>query len=393
MTLLSAASLLLALLVLPAALYLGLLGIMGRREGAAIYAHPRLRLAVVMPAHDEEARIAATVASLRAADYPPDLRYLIVLADNCRDETATVARDAGAAVIERHDPEHPGKGQALAYAFDRILAATDVDAIVVVDADTLVSPNLLTALSARILAGAHAVQAEYSVRNFDTSWRTRLMTLALALFHRTRSLARERLGLSVGLRGNGMCFSRELLTCCPHHAFGLVEDLEYGIHIGLAGYRVAYASEAKVLGEMVSRADVAVSQRRRWEHGRLQLARASLGPLLRAAASKRSPMLLDLAVDLTVPPLTYMALVTGAGLVLDASLTLGSGTPTLGLYVWGVAAASILIYVARGVSHAGLGIRGLGVLAYAPVYMAWKLVSIGPNRPPSWVRTQREAEK
>ena len=97
------------------------------------------------------------------------------------------------------------------------------------DADTLVSPNLLRAFAARLDAGAAAVQARYGVRNPDASWRTRLMAIAFALFHDLRSLGRERLGLSAGLRGNGMCFSTRLLREVPHQAFSVVEDLEYGL--------------------------------------------------------------------------------------------------------------------------------------------------------------------
>ncbi len=394
MTLVAIASLAAAVIVLPAGLYLGLLALLGRRERAVIYAHPGPKFAFVVPAHDEQASIAGTVASLMAVDYPPELRRTFVVADNCSDRTGAVARAAGATVIDRDDPEHPGKGAALDYAFNRILATTDVDAVVVVDADTVGSPNLLTAFAARVLAGAHAVQAEYGVRNVEASWRTRLMTVALAMFHRTRSSARSRFGLSVGLRGNGMCFTRQLLTQCPHEAYGLVEDLEYGIKIGLAGYRVAYAGEAFVLGEMVSSGKAAVSQRRRWEHGRADLARTLLGPLVRRALARRSLMLLDLAIDLAIPPLSYIVLAVAAGLAVDGALSLRLGSPTLGLYLWAVSAFALLLYVARGLQHSNLGLwRALGALAYAPFYVAWKLVAVAPRRPSAWIRTQREAEK
>jgi hypothetical protein len=136
------------------------------------------------------------------------------------------------------------------------------------------------------------------VRNPDASWRTRLMAVALAMFHRLRSLARERLGVSAGLRGNGMCFSSALLHKFPHKAFGLVEDVEYGIALGLGGVRVAYADEAKVLGEMVSSAAASESQRQRWEGGRKLLVRQKLPLLMGQALRQRNLMLFDLALDL-----------------------------------------------------------------------------------------------
>ena len=120
----------------------------------------------------------------------------------------------------------------------------------VVDADTVVSRNLLSAFAARFERGASAVQADYGVRNPHASWRTRMMAIALAAFHGVRSAARERLGLSCGLRGNGMAFTKALLHAHPPAAFSIVEDLEYGIQLGYAGIRVEYVPEARVLGQM-----------------------------------------------------------------------------------------------------------------------------------------------
>ncbi|MEZ4272494.1 MAG: glycosyltransferase family 2 protein [Myxococcota bacterium] len=251
-TVVAGVSLFLGCLVLPITTYLGFLAILARRTRDPSYASPSLRFAVVIPAHNEENDIQKTVHSLLAVDYPEALRDVVVVADNCTDQTAARAKQAGARVLERSDAGKRGKGYALEYAFEILLKESTCDAVVVVDADTLVSSNLLRAYAHRLLAGEHAVQAEYGVSNPMASWRTRLMTIALAMFHQTRSLARERLGVSVGLRGNGMCFSTDLLRQIPHRSYGLVEDVEYGIAMGKAGYRVCYAYEAEVLGEMVS---------------------------------------------------------------------------------------------------------------------------------------------
>jgi hypothetical protein len=150
-----------------------------------------------------------------------------------------------------------------------------------------VSPNLLRAFARRFEAGAHAVQASYGVRNARASWRTRLLVIALALFHVLRSLGRERLGLSVGLRGNGMGLSREVLRRVPHDAFSIVEDVEYGLQIGEAGYRVHHVAEAEVRGDMAEREGASRAQRRRWERGRRALARAYGPRLFREALARR----------------------------------------------------------------------------------------------------------
>jgi len=373
-----------ALPVLVASGYLALLAAFSRRQRPPAPRHPRLRFDVIVPAHDEETGIAATVQSLLTLDYPRDLFRVVVVADNCTDATAARAAEAGAAVLERRDPERRGKGQALAWAFERCTG----DAVAVIDADTVASPNLLRAFSARLEAGASAVQADYGVRNPGTSWRTRLMVIALAMFHVLRSLARERLGVSCGLRGNGMCFTRALLREVPHEAFSIVEDLEYGIRIGEAGHRVHYAAEAHVYGEMVSQEKAARSQRQRWEGGRLQIARRHGFRLLRLALARRDAVLLDLAMDVLVPPLSVTVAMVAVGLA--ASLALSN----LALWVWTACGLLVATYVLRGWQLSGTGLRGLAGLMAAPAYLVWRAALMFRRRPhdEDWIRTAREGQ-
>jgi cellulose synthase/poly-beta-1,6-N-acetylglucosamine synthase-like glycosyltransferase len=388
---------LLALPILVGAGYLLVLAIAARQsappraiDGAA---PPRLRFAIVVPAHDEEAGIGATIASLLALDYPRDLFRILVVADNCADATATRAEAAGATVLVRVDPARRGKGHALAHAFAHVAAEARADAVVVVDADTEVSPNLLRAFSRRFEGGAQALQASYGVRNPGSSWRTRLMVLSFALFHLTRSLGRERLGLSSGLRGNGMGMTRALLARVPYAAFSIVEDVEYGLLLGEAGCRVHHVPEAEVRGDMVAGERGSRSQRRRWEQGRRALA-ASRGPaLLSAAIRRRDPVLLDLALDLLVPPLATLSLITLAG-ALAALVRVALGGPWWPAAPWLGAAACLVVYVLRGWRLSGTGARGLvDLLVFAPVYVLWKIAlsirSVG-HRSDGWVRTGRE---
>jgi cellulose synthase/poly-beta-1,6-N-acetylglucosamine synthase-like glycosyltransferase len=314
-------SLLLLLLLAPTCLasaYLGFLSLLSRPARTPTYEPPDMKFDIIVPAHDEEASIERTVQSLEAIDYPPELRRIQVIADNCTDRTGELARSAGADVLDRIDPEKRGKGYALALAFERSLDRGWADAVVVIDADTQVSSNLLLAFQARFKAGANAAQAEYGVLNETASWRTRLMAIAFATFHRLRSSARERLGLSVGLRGNGMAFSSALVREIPHTAFSIVEDLEYGLRLGEAGHRVHYAAEADVRGEMAASEQAARSQRRRWEGGRFSMARSHAPRLLWLGVTQRDPVLLDLALDLLVPPLTYLVAAAGLGTLLAA---------------------------------------------------------------------------
>jgi cellulose synthase/poly-beta-1,6-N-acetylglucosamine synthase-like glycosyltransferase len=357
---------------------------------------PRLRFDIVVPAHDEEAGIAATIGNLGALDYPKDLYRILVIADNCTDATARTAKEAGAMVLERRDPERRGKGYALAYAFEQVQKDGIADAVVVIDADSTAAPNLLRAFARRFEAGANAVQATYGVRNPDASWRTRLMVIALALFHVLRSLGRERLGLSAGLRGNGMGLSREVLRRVPHDAFSIVEDLEYGIKLGYAGHRVHYVPEAFVFGDMASRGRASGSQRRRWEQGRAAIARA-IGPkLLLEGVLRRDAVLLDLAMDLLVPPLASIALAAAVGTALAVAWhRMLGGSPAV-VIPWLLSIGFIAVYVLRGVSLSGTGIRGLLALLWAPVYVIWKIglrfrrSAHGSNE---WIRTEREGAR
>src|SRR5713226_5039019 len=234
--------LLLAIAAVPALCagsYLLWLTLLSRRSAPPAPGPVRHRFEIVIPAHNEESGIAQTIQSVLAIDYPQEMFAVTVIADNCTDQTAEVAQAAGARVLVREDQAQRGKGYALAYAFAQILGA---------------------------------VRADYAVLNPSDSWRTRLMAISFASVHVLRSLARERRKVSCGLRGNGMCFTAELLKQVPHDAFSLVEDLEYGIQLGKAGHRVHYAAEGHAYGAMVTNALAAQSQRRRWEGGRWKLA-------------------------------------------------------------------------------------------------------------------------
>ena len=351
----------------------------------------QLRFDVIVPAHDEASVIARTVANLRRLDWPSDRFRVVVVADNCNDATADIARAGGAHVLERFDLVHRGKGYALAFAFDWSRAYASADAVAVIDADAEASTNLLEAFAARIERGASAVQAHYGVLNPFDSWRTRLITIAKAAFHIVRSRARERLGLSCGVRGNGWCVTHELLQRVPYRAFSLTEDLEYGINLGFAGVRVEYADEAHSDADMVSGEKIARKQRQRWEAGRFQMVRAHSLPLLAAAVRLHSKICLDLALDLLVLPLSYIALNVIALLLIAGAAS--AWRPVFVPWLWlgtGCALAAVL-YVLRGWQLSGVGAQGLLDLARAPGFLAWKLVTMTrKNKEAGWVRTERE---
>lgn len=372
-------------------LYLAVLTLWSAESPAPAPATARLRFDAIVPAHDEEEGIEATVRSLLGVDYPRELFRVVVVADNCTDRTAERAAAAGASVLVREDKVLRGKGYALALAFESALQQRRADAVVVVDADTVVTPNLLSSFAARLESGALAVQADYGVRNPESSWRTRLLRIALGAFHVLRSRARERLGVSAGLRGNGMCFSLKLLRDVPHRSVSLVEDVEYGIELAEAGHRVHYAGEASVLGEMVSGERASRSQRDRWERGRSLLRRRAFALLFRALA-RRDSVLFDVAADLLVPPLAALSGAAAGGLALSVLLRACGGS-VLPAVIFAASSAAIGLYVLRGWMLSGSGLRGLADLACAPFYVLWKVsLSLRRSRGAGqWIRTAREA--
>jgi cellulose synthase/poly-beta-1,6-N-acetylglucosamine synthase-like glycosyltransferase len=351
----------------------------------------KLRFDIIVPAHNEEPVLANVIRSLQALDWPADQFRVVVVADNCTDATAAIAAAAGAHVMQRIDPEHRGKGYALDFGFKASRARGWADAVVVVDADAQVSPNLLESFACRIERGEHAIQAHYGVSNTSASWRTRLLSIAKAAFHIVRSRGRERVRASCGIRGNGWAVTHTLLDQVPYKAFSLTEDLEYGISLGMAGFRVAYADEAHANAEMVSAESAARKQRQRWESGRFQLIRNMTVPLLRQAVRKRSLVCLDLACDLMVLPLSYVVLNVLALLVLAVIATLAQ--PLMQVWIWvGLGCvAALVLHILRGWQLSGAGLQGLVDLARAPFFLLWKIVvMLRGNRSKEWVRTKRE---
>ena len=357
----------------------------------------RSRFLIVIPAHDEAGVIGATVRSCQGLDYDRDLFAIHVIADNCTDGTALEAREAGASVVERSDPDLRSKGHALEYFFTKVPEGrpdAGYDAAVLIDADTVVSPSLLKVFDRALGEGKDWVQGYYTVSNPDASWRTRMITYAFSLANGVWLLGLDRLGLGVGLKGNGMCFSSAGLRRVPWKAHGLVEDMEFALMLRVRGERVRFEPEALVFGEMVSRGGAgAASQRRRWEAGRRSLRGKFAGELARAGSLNllvRASYLLDLFF----PPLATLAL----GLIVVSSVhgfaALDSRFVTISRVLRPVHLIMAAIFSAYAMSPSaimGLPLRYLASLLALPYYIAWKIVVALGRAPKAWVRTPRES--
>jgi cellulose synthase/poly-beta-1,6-N-acetylglucosamine synthase-like glycosyltransferase len=334
------------------------------------------RFCILMPAHDEELVLGDILERLGAVEYPADRFEVVVVADNCTDRTAAIARAGGAVVLERSDPVRRGKGYALQWGLGWLLEADPrYDAFVVMDADSVLSPRFLQAMNDRLAVGARAVQARYDVLNARDSWRTRLMACALALAHDVRPKGRSRLGLSDGLKGNGMCFSRDVVAQHPWPGESITEDIDFTLRLVEAGIRVEYAPEATVWAQMPVSARQSASQRERWEGGRYALMRRALG-LLGRSVRRRNAMQADRAIELIVPPFAELFAVPWLmlGLGLGAAwVSGGSVYAHAWLLGWTGVLAAQVAYLAIGLAVARVPLDLAAALLFAPVYIPWKL--------------------
>src|SRR4051794_11685447 len=177
-------------------------------------------------------------------------------------------------------------------------------------------------MDGRLGAGSQVIQAYYSVLNADDSSVAALRYLALAAIHCLRPLGRSRLGLSAGLKGNGMCFAAPILERFAWRWYTLAEDVEFHLALVREGVRVDFAPETQVLADMPISYAQAASQNARWERGRLQLLRGQVPGLLWDALRTRSALRLDAALQQCIPPLSVA--LGGGGFCLLGGLALGT---------------------------------------------------------------------
>jgi cellulose synthase/poly-beta-1,6-N-acetylglucosamine synthase-like glycosyltransferase len=349
---------------------------------------------IVVPAHNEELVLGPVLQRLITMHYPRTHFDVLVIADNCTDDTAQIAHSYGARVLERHDLLARGKGHALAAAF-KALGAEHFDAYVVLDADTLVDPQLLTVLNRYLAAGHRAVQAHYDVLNPFDSQRTALMYIALRIFHYVRPLGRRTLGASATLTGNGMCFRKDVIEQHAWNAFSLTEDLEYTSTLLRNGERIVFAPEAHIQAQMPVAREQATSQRMRWEAGRLHIARRDGLRFLAQGVRQRNLRLFDWGMDLLIPPLAALALAIVGGTASAAAIAaLSPSTATIGLLcAWLALAGALAVFVAEAMLVGQLPRQAYRAILHAPGYVLWKLwvyVLLAARRAPQqWVRTSR----
>jgi cellulose synthase/poly-beta-1,6-N-acetylglucosamine synthase-like glycosyltransferase len=354
------------------------------------------KFSVLIPAHDEELVIADCLKSLTSFDYPADMYRVYVIADNCTDGTAKIASSMGAQVMERFDDSKRGKPFALDWALTRLLKEDKgwTDSVVVFDADTQADGQFLRYMDEKLRGGALVMQGQYNLHNPFDNWRTGLLYSALLLHNRLRPLARQAMGWTTLLKGNGMCFSRQVVERFGWKAYGLAEDIEYTTMLLDAGIRVESVPRAVLYAQAPQTSKQADSQRMRWEGGRLALARRDGLRLLRTALRHRSLARLDWAMDLLTPPMGILIGLPIVMLVINVPLSLLLGWPLVGAsWGWLGLLLGAGVYVVGGLMISGAQRKAYVYLLCTPLFLVWKLkvyaTMLLGRGPRGWVRTER----
>lgn len=372
-----------------------LIALRAGRSAQAAAAATRPRIAVLVPAHNERGGIQATLRAIVAQLRPGD--RLLVVADNCTDDTAALAAQAGAEVAERHDAVRRGKGYALDHGV-RQLAADAPQILVMLDADCIAHPGAVDALVAECAATGRPTQALYLMEPPPSATRAGLKVRAAQFAWRVKNHVRPlglwRAGGPCQLMGTGMAFPWPLIQNAPLASGHLVEDMQLGIDLALAGRPPRFVPQALVTSTFPDTDAAATSQRTRWEHGHIATL-FSAGPrLLWAGLRQGRASVALLALDLMVPPLALLLL---AHLVLAAVNLLGYAALGWGLPLFISAAALALLAAAVLLAWVGFGrdIVSFAELASAPLYALRKLpiyTAFLRRRQAEWVRAKRHDE-
>lgn len=350
------------------------------------------RATVMIPAHNEEGAIGTTIEQLKRELGPDD--SILVVADNCTDNTAEVARQCGAEAIERTHATERGKGYALAFGTAHIARQKALpDAVIVLDADCVFTTGSVAALITDCLARGRPVQSDYElVAPVNADPKTKLSTFAFRVKNALRSRGLDRLGLPRQLAGTGMAFPWALLRDAPNTRGWITEDLVLGLELALRGTPPYLCAGARVESEVAPSAEGRASQRQRWEHGHLSAMAKYVPLLLREGLVQRRIDLLALALDLAVPPLALLTTVVLGG----CTLTLVSGSLGGGwvpLIVMSTEAVALLMGVGLAWNASGRNMLSLRDLADVPRYLAGKLPSysrwFGGRGDRQWVRAER----
>ena len=380
-------------------LFLGIIGLfLSRKPSRSIFPLPKMRFAILVPAHDEELLIEQTVKRLQhEIDYPAERVHIFVIADNCSDATAEIARRTGVRVLERHNAENRGKGFALSDAFPVVFAECDCDGVLVVDADCRIDRHALRSLDSRLQkSGNIPLQLNYIVDNPDTSSISYLLGVANNLENDFFYASKDLLQWFVVLRGTGMYLPRPVLERFPWQAFSVVEDTDYTLQLLHENVQVGFIRDACVLSEFPAERKTLAVQRKRWIGGTFAFIFSKSFPLVFRGIVRMRPRTVDAGLTLLLLSRPLLIL----QLMLTTFLTFLMIWPMKSALGWPFFLASLacwpayLIYFSFGVFRIGLTGKRFMLLIRLPfetlAYLLFALRALFGGSVTAWERTPRE---
>lgn len=351
---------------------------------------PRPRLAVLVPAHNESSLIVATLNSILPQLVEAD--RLLVVADNCSDDTAALARAAGAEVVERSHEQQRGKGYALDFGV-RHLGSDAPEVMIIVDADCLASDGSIERLAMCCIHSGRPAQALYLMHApAGSGLKVQLAEFAWCVKNRVRSQGWARLGLPCSLMGSGMAFVWKDLALIDLASGHIVEDLKMGLDFCRSGKPPLFCPDALV-SSYFPRSDEGLStQRKRWEHGHLGVILGDAPKLMVEAISRGNGGLLAMTLDLLVPPLALLTLLLSVVFTLSwLAFLLGAALAPALISSVGMVLLGGAVLLAW--SRFGRGIIPFSTLLYAPFYALKKIplyIGFVLKRQVEWVRSKRD---
>jgi cellulose synthase/poly-beta-1,6-N-acetylglucosamine synthase-like glycosyltransferase len=349
---------------------------------------PRQRVAVLLPAHNESTGILPTLADITVQIRAGD--RLLVVADNCTDDTAAVAAAAGAEVVDRNEPERKGKGYALAWGL-RHLGADPPEIVIIIDADCRVAEGVFDRLAAACAATHRPVQAlDLMTAPNGSSINVKVAEFAWRVKNWVRPLGLRALGLPCQLMGTGMALPWDVISSAHLASGSIVEDLKLGLDLTLAGNPPIFCPFPGVSSDFPLTVEGTQRQRLRWEQGHIKAIVTMVPRLIFLAIVRADLNLLALALDAAVPPLSLLAMLVMVMLAVAATATL-LGISSAAIFVSSASCVGLISGVFLAWLKYGRDILPRGSILLIFLYACRKipLYSKILSRNSEWTRTDR----
>ena len=345
----------------------------------------RPSIAVIMPAHNESLVISQSIKSILSQLGKQD--QLLVVADNCSDDTATIAKNLSAQVIERTNLNARGKSYALDYGIQH-LKLCPPQVLVIIDADCIVEKGAIDKLVVACAAKQRPIQALYLMEPpANPSLKARVAAFAWVVKNKVRPLGLNRLGMPCQLMGTGMAFLWQDIVEVNLASGHIVEDMKLGVDLTRANKPPLFLPDALVTSVFPPSDEATKTQRARWEHGHLSVIVSEVPSLLVEAFKTKNLAMLALAFDLLVPPLAVLVLLCFILFIVSFGLSSQAALFMAGLLLMALFAAVLLAWL-----FFGREVINFKQLCYAPIYALIKIplyIKFFVNRQVDWVRSKR----